>query len=957
MPAVYPVRQLRILIGADQQDWSAYYGVFTVGYESLSEESDPGKIPITAQLEIKPSWGNPESIDPLANPTRWRVGQDVYIQTRNDADDAWLDTPYSRLKIVALPSRPGRGSLLLELGCKILSNNQSKFDDDRSGIIYGQAETADAVAQRLLEASDLTAGDISLTTWPYSLDRPIGKRGQNSYLNQAADLAYANNWHYLHQNSSGQIVATELSLASTGAIATVTIGQNDITYEPLPDPERPAEVTKVSGLGYELDTIDNPSVDIEEETGDFNDISPNSFGEGIFTRTITTESFTTGANPTKTKRVQVFKAEALMFQNPTIPSQLREETDETEIFIFETGKIDPTTARQTRRIRTKLQNGRTLDPTDEIFNMREIERDDEDVTYGSSEPMTRYQLNSTQAEIILDKNSTNPWNKVTVEDLDFNWSEHKTGKFDRTDKTKQPLLRIRSNIDRGLSNPTALSTRTRNYNRSQPNKPFDTVYFDAGIDEGETEFTDEVKHMPPGGPAGYEKERLYTVARGMAFSAAMPILAAKHRDLAIGRERGYLIELAVNDALLQSPPFPETDVVDTDSQTYTYIGDALSFEFTPTSTTAGCSGIWISGGYPNTVNIAGVIPQGVLDVDIVQVTFAIAGTIPTRQLTLNIIQQFSVAGSIPQGILSLSSDAGIVIAGVIPAGDLNLDIQADININGVIPAGDLILNVSPEITIASQLPQGDLGINVSPAINIFGQLPQGNLDTTVESSSSGINFSNVILLLHFEGSNGSTTFTDSSSANRAIGVNTGATISNAQSRFGSTSGSFDGNNGSISTGGTSPFTAAGDFCVELFVYGTDWSIEVPGGNNRCLVSFANGGTIAAARPTLLMSAAGEVLLFNGTIRITSSALSLNTWYHVAWYRVSGVHYLAIDGVVQATTYSDTTTLNPNIFRIGASTNENAGNLPGFIDEFRYVVGESPYGASNFTPPSGPHPDS
>ncbi|ESA38441.1 hypothetical protein N836_31365 [Leptolyngbya sp. Heron Island J] len=642
-------RSLQILIGPDLQDWSAHYGAFTPGYTSLGDESDPGKIPIQAQLEIKPAYNTPESIDPLLNPIRWRVGQDVQIRPRNDANTAWLTVPWTHLKIVANPSRPGRGSLILELGCKVLWSNQSKFDDDRSGIIYGQAETADAVGRRLLLASDVNPANINLGTWPYSIDRPIGKRGQNSYLNQLADLAYANDWRYLHQNSSGQITATELSLASTGAIATITRGQNDLVYEPNPDPERPAEITKVAGLGYELGTIENPSVDIQDETINFNDLSSNSFGEGIAVRTITTTSFTTGANPTKTTRVQIFQAEALMFQNPTIPSQLREFSDETETEYYETGKQDPTTARLTQRIRTKLQNGRTLDPRDEIFNMREIERDQEDITYGSGEPMERYRFTASQAAIILDENAENPWDRITVEDLDFSWSEHATGKYDRVDKAKEPLIRIRSNINRELANPDALLTKNRNYNRSRPNKPFDTQYFDAGIDENQSEFTGTANYMPPGGPSGYEKERLYTVANGMAFSdTQMQTLAAKHRDLAIGRERGYAIELAINDALLMSPPLPEIDVVDVDGRTYAYKGDALTFEFLQARATAGCSGIWIGGGYQQAINLAGQLPAIQVSVDIFRSNIDITGQLPAIRVDVAVVATIDIAGQLPQ---------------------------------------------------------------------------------------------------------------------------------------------------------------------------------------------------------------------------------------------------------------------------------------------------------------------
>lgn len=731
MIAKASVRRLRILIGPDQQNWSAHCGVLSIGRTGLADESNPGKIPLVGTLEIKPTLTIPESIDPVVNPIRWNPGSDIYVQVRNNAGTGWIDTSFSRLKILRTPRRPGRGSLTLDVGCRIQWGNQSQFDDDRSGVIYGQSERCDVVAQRLIEASGIDAPNITLSEWPYSLDRPIGKR-QNSFLNQAADLAYANNWRYLYQRVDGGVTDAEFTLTSGTATSTIAIGQNDIFYEPSGDGERPAEITKVAGTGYELETIENPSVDIEETNVNFNDISPNSFGEGVGERIITTQSFSAGANPAKTKRVQVFRAEALVFQDFDIPSQLVEVSDTTETATYESGKIDPTTARLLQKNTVELRKGKTLLPTDEPFNMRQIYSKREDMTYGAGEPMERYQSIEKQAAIILDENAANPWDEVTTEDLDYSWAEVSKGKFNRTDKGKSPLIRIRSNLNRETTNPEALLTKVKKYNRNGPNKPFATEFFDAGIDEDPTEFEGEAKYTPPGGPSGLEKERLFTVADGMGFSHdQMTALAAKHRDLIIGRERSYEIELAISDALLQSPPLPEIHVTDVDGNTYKYLGDALSFEFEQTRATAFCFGIWIEGGYQNTVNIAARIPSAALSVNIIQSSFSITATIPAGQILFVTTTGFNVAASSPSGALTIAITQELSIAATIPAGQLAGVILPELVIAAQIPAGELSAVILRDIEIAASIPQGTFTPVISETFEIAAVIPTGQLTANI----------------------------------------------------------------------------------------------------------------------------------------------------------------------------------------------------------------------------------
>lgn len=654
-------RRLRVLIGTDQQDWSAHYASLVIGRSSLGIDSDQGKSIFVGNLEIKNTISPPESIDPKDNPARWRKGQDIYVQVRNDADTGYIDAAFSRLKIFREPARPGRGNLILDVGCRLRWAGRSQLNEDKSDIRYGQAETGDAVASRWLQASGVEADNISLSTWPYSLARAIGKENQASFSDQAADLAYACDWRILNQDINGNIVDTPLDLTPGVAISTVTVGQNDIVYEPDEDPESIPEIIKVAGTGYDLSTVQNPTVDVQEKVvDDFSTISPKSGGSGIAVRTITTQSFTAGAAPTRTKRVQIFKAEALIFQNPSIPSQLIELSDDTQTWRYETGNADPSKARLVQYVHTLLENGKSIVPTDEPFNIRETVRQQTDITYGSDEPMARYQTVERQAEIKLDEASQDPWNQRVIVDEDFQWTPYATGKFDRTDTVSQALIRAKSNIDRGEADPWALETDHRDYDRSTPNKPFNTEFFDPGIEESQVEYEGAVIYVPDGGSSGRDRDRLFTVADGFGFSDAQMIgLAEKHRGLFIGRGRQHEIRLAINDGLLQAPPLPRISVTDTDTLTYQYLADALTFEFLENSSSATCFGIWIDGGYANVANTQVNIPPFEVIVDITQSSVSQLVTIPAFEVIVDIKRSVAVQVDIPpfEVLVDITGDA------------------------------------------------------------------------------------------------------------------------------------------------------------------------------------------------------------------------------------------------------------------------------------------------------------
>lgn len=230
-------------------------------------------------------------------------------------------------------------------------------------------------------------------------------------------------------------------------------------------------------------------------------------------------------------------------------------------------------------------------------------------------------------------------------------------------------------------------------------------------------------------------------------------------------------------------------------------------------------------------------------------------------------------------------------------------------------------------------------------------------------------FANVVLLLHMDGTNGGTTFTDSSSYGRTVTQYRSAQTSTAQSKFGGASAYFSG--GTTSTGtfqtvdcltipDSNDFTlGTSDFTIECFIYVTSfaasqeyWAHRDAGGSAPLsLLRVNTDGTIRA--------------YFNsGSTDVTSSgSVSQNTWHHVAVVRNSETTSIYIDGVLQTLTGTNASgSFGDHAADIcigagadGATAAGWGSRFSGYIDEFRWTIGTARY-TGNFTPPTEAFPD-
>ena len=213
---------------------------------------------------------------------------------------------------------------------------------------------------------------------------------------------------------------------------------------------------------------------------------------------------------------------------------------------------------------------------------------------------------------------------------------------------------------------------------------------------------------------------------------------------------------------------------------------------------------------------------------------------------------------------------------------------------------------------------------------------------------------NVVSLIHFDGADASTTFTDQKGKSWTATGN--AQLDTAQFKFGTASLLLDGTTDKIQTASSSDFDfGTGAFTIECWVrpavlyFGAFISRRTFSANGWVLGMFDDGSVAlrakigAAYSDTYLRSAAG--------------VLTAGVWSHVALTRTGSDWYLFVDGVVVDTlTNAGALHDQAESVRIGVANNASEWDYNGHIDEVRITKGVARYTAA-FTPPSAPFPNS
>lgn len=208
------------------------------------------------------------------------------------------------------------------------------------------------------------------------------------------------------------------------------------------------------------------------------------------------------------------------------------------------------------------------------------------------------------------------------------------------------------------------------------------------------------------------------------------------------------------------------------------------------------------------------------------------------------------------------------------------------------------------------------------------------------------------LLLHMDGSNGSTTFTDScaGATPHTMTASGGAQISTAQSKFGAASGYFDGTGDYVSTPDSNDWSlGSGDFTVDGWFYftGTGTRTIIMHGSSVAAFAFTIYVENSTFKVVAKVTTNGSYL--SATTVTSSSGISQNTWNHVAFVRTGNTLKLFVNGTQTGgdVTFSSSVWNSTTTLLIG---NGYSAVWQGYLDEIRISVGIARWTA-NFTPPT------
>ena len=237
----------------------------------------------------------------------------------------------------------------------------------------------------------------------------------------------------------------------------------------------------------------------------------------------------------------------------------------------------------------------------------------------------------------------------------------------------------------------------------------------------------------------------------------------------------------------------------------------------------------------------------------------------------------------------------------------------------------------------------------------LGQLKPADGATTV----GDVYFPQTSLLLPFDGSDAATSTSDLSNRNATVTFAGTAQLSTGQSKFGGSSLLLDGNSDylTISDSYWASAINSGDFTIECWVRYTSLSgnQELVGNRGNSGGDSSNGWALRKKTSSnniiLYWYEGGEFNYLNHT-QGSQTALSADTWYHVAVTRSGNTWKLFLNGTAEDTVTDSGTIVTSNENRLFIGHFDSL-YTSGYIDDLRITVGQARY-TSNFTAPTSAH---
>ena len=224
------------------------------------------------------------------------------------------------------------------------------------------------------------------------------------------------------------------------------------------------------------------------------------------------------------------------------------------------------------------------------------------------------------------------------------------------------------------------------------------------------------------------------------------------------------------------------------------------------------------------------------------------------------------------------------------------------------------------------------------------------------------NYASVSLLLHCDGTNGSTTFTDSSATPKTVTANGNAQISTAQSKWGVSSVYLDGNGDYLSVAHDNALNLiAGDWTIEAWVY----VAALPASATMEIVNKDGVAGTSYSQYSFFITSAGKLSTFlgngngvspTGTTYTGTTTITTGTWHHVALVKSGSTCLGFLDGNQEWSAASATMYDGSKALRIGYQSGQpSTSYFNGYIDDIRITKGVARY-TGTFTPPAAAFDD-
>lgn len=229
--------------------------------------------------------------------------------------------------------------------------------------------------------------------------------------------------------------------------------------------------------------------------------------------------------------------------------------------------------------------------------------------------------------------------------------------------------------------------------------------------------------------------------------------------------------------------------------------------------------------------------------------------------------------------------------------------------------------------------------------------------SSVHASSTGSCYdTDTKLLIHADGADASTTFTDSSDSGHTITANGNAQVDTAQSKYGGASALFDGTGDFLSIADSDDwYFGTSDFTIDF------WVRFASTATNTTLIGQWDVTTGSVGKSWLLQWQTSNNLTFfwtndNSTNESATFSWtpSTNTWYHVALVRNGNDLMAFVDGTqigfTADVTGEDLANVNATLWPQRTTDGSAVNLLNGWLDEVRVTKGTAVW-TSSFTVPS------